>query len=58
MAELQLNEYVEVNHKKNKDKGQFMQKRKHEPNVESLWELQCIESNPGERENIHYLRHK
>lgn len=35
VAELQLNEYVQVNHKKNEGKGQFMQ-RKHELKVESL----------------------
>lgn len=35
VAELQLNEYVQINHKKNESKGRFMQ-RKHELKVESL----------------------
>lgn len=35
MAELQLNEYVEVNQMKNRDKGQFI-RRKHELERESL----------------------
>ena len=40
MAELQLNEYVEVNQMKNEEKGQFIQKRKHELEAERVLESQ------------------